>query len=123
VLLGAFGAVSLLLSAVGIYGVMTFIVSGRRHEIGIRMALGATPATVRAAVVRDGLTMAVAGAAAGGIAAALLSRLLTRIVYGVSTTDITTFGLAAATLIAVAAVACYVPARRASQVDPLSELR
>jgi putative ABC transport system permease protein len=123
VLLGVFAGVALILAAVGIYGVMSFVVSGRRHEIGIRMALGATPAQVLANVVRDGMTMALVGAAAGVAGVYLLAKASAGLVYGVSPTDASTIALSALCLIAVALAACYLPARRASRVDPLQEIR
>ena len=123
VLLGAFAAVALVLAAVGIYGVMSYTVSRRRHEIGIRLALGATPGEVTGAVVRQGMTMALAGAAAGVAGALLLSRLMRALLYGVSATDPVTFMVVAVTLGLVALGATWLPARRASRIDPLAALR
>ena len=123
VLLGAFAAVALLLAAVGIYGVMAYSVSRRTHEIGIRIALGARPAEVLRLVVRQGLVVALAGTAAGAAGAAALTRLMATLLYGVAPTDLLTFAAVAGLLIAVAVFASWLPARRATRIDPLSALR
>ena len=122
-LLGAFGLVALLLSAVGLYGVMAHAVTERTREIGIRIAVGAAPAQVRALVLRQGLAMAAGGAIVGAGAALAGSRALEGALYGVGTTDAATFAAVPLILLAVSAIACDLPARRATRVDPAVALR
>jgi putative ABC transport system permease protein len=122
-LLGAFAAVSLALAAIGLFGVMAYLVSQRTREIGVRLALGATRGEVFRLILGRGLALAVIGAA-GGVGAALwLTRVMETLLFSVSRTDPITFVLVPATLLAVAALACYLPARRAMKVDPVVALR
>ena len=123
VLLGIAGGMALLLGIVGIYGVIAYAVSQRTREIGIRMALGAEPAGLRRMFVRDGIVLAGIGAGAGLAAAAGLTRLMKSLLFGVTPLDPVTYGAVAALLVAAAALASYVPARRATNVDPVQALR
>jgi ABC-type antimicrobial peptide transport system permease subunit len=124
VLLGAMGALGLLLVMVGLYGVMSHAVNRRTHEIGIRMALGAQRPLILGMVLRDGLALVAVGVAIGLGAAAILTRpLSTFLASGVGTTDPLTFAGAALLRALVGAIASYFPARRASQVDPMVSLR
>jgi predicted permease len=122
-LLGAFAALALVLAAVGIYSVLSYIVRGRAREIAIRSALGASTAEVLRLVVREGMTPALAGIAAGGLAALLSSVALRRLVFGVSASDPATLAAVGGTLAAVALAACLVPAWRATRIDPAAALR
>jgi putative ABC transport system permease protein len=123
VLLGAFAAVALLLSAVGIYGVMAYAVALRTSEIGIRIALGASTRHVLGQVLREGMSVALAGVGLGAIAALWLTGMLDTLLFEVSATDPVTFVGVVALLLAVAALACWVPARRAARVDPLVAIK
>ncbi|HWZ54080.1 MAG TPA: ABC transporter permease [Candidatus Acidoferrales bacterium] len=123
VLLGLFGALALILAAVGIYGVISFSVAQRTHEMGIRMSLGAQPAQVLRLVMGQGARMALVGIALGAAAALGLTRLMRSLLFGVSAADPLTFAAVAILLVAVALAACYVPARRAMRVDPMTALR
>src|SRR5262249_47587456 len=122
-LLGLFGAMALLLALIGIYGVMSYSGTQRVQEIGIRMALGARPSVVVGMVVRGGLILAGVGVVIGLVGSLALSRLLTGLLYGVSPNDPAVYGAIAVLLVAVAALASYLPARRAARVDPMVALR
>jgi putative ABC transport system permease protein len=122
-LVGALALVALALAAVGIYGVLSYLVQQRTREIGVRIALGATSGRVLSLVVRQGLTTVGAGVALGLAGAIALTRLLQSLVYGISVRDPMTFVAAPATLVAVALVAIWLPARRAARVDPVTALR
>lgn len=122
-LLASFAAIALLLAAVGIYGVMSYAVSRRTHEIGVRIALGADPRTLLRAIVARGVAIAAAGSVVGVVVALGLTRLMQGILFGVTPTDSMTFIVVMATLGAVAALSSFVPAYRAMRIDPLSALR
>lgn len=122
-LLTAFGIVAVVLAAIGLYGVLAFIVAQRRREIGVRMALGAQPRDVIARVMAQGLRLAGIGVAIGLALALAGSRLLSSMLFGTSPTDVGTFAVVAELLVAIAAAASLVPALRASRVDPLIALR
>ena len=123
ILLGLFAALAVLLSAVGIYGVISYIVSQRTHEIGIRVALGATRADVLRTVLFQGAQMTVIGIVIGLVLSITVTRLLATLLFGISATDPLTLAAVAALLAAVSLAATYIPARRASQLDPTTALR
>jgi predicted permease len=122
-MVGLFALTALLLAGLGIYGVISYMVSERTHEIGIRVALGAQRASILRMVLRQGLGLAFAGAAIGLVGAFVVSRLMTGLLYGVRPTDPLTFAGVSLLLIAVGLFACYIPARRAIRVDPMVALR
>jgi putative ABC transport system permease protein len=123
VVFAVFAGVALVLASIGLYGVVAHGVTERTHEIGVRMALGAERKHVLALVVRQGLSMALVGTVVGVVAALGLSRLIESLLFHVKPTDPMTFGLVIASLLGVAALACYIPAWRATRVDPTQALR
>jgi ABC-type antimicrobial peptide transport system permease subunit len=122
-LFGAFGVVALLITIIGLYGVLAYSVSERTREMGIRMALGAQRGNVLALVIRQGLKLAVVGIVIGLLGAWGLTRLMSTLLFGVRPTDAVTLLSVVLVLVMVALFACYVPARRATKVDPLVALR
>ena len=123
VIFGVFGTAALLLAAMGIYGVTTYVVAQRTQEIGIRMALGARMSDVLKLVLRNGMSLALIGAAVGVAGAFATTRVMSSLLFGVAPTDLATFTAVVVVLVVVAFVACYIPARRATKVDPLIALR
>jgi ABC-type antimicrobial peptide transport system permease subunit len=123
VLLGIAAVVALLLGAVGIYGVISYAVSQRTREIGVRMALGARQGKVAGMMLRQGLVLAAVGIAAGTVVALGLTRVMSSLLFGVDPLDLPTFGVVGVTLAGVAALASWLPARRAAAVDPAVTLR
>jgi ABC-type antimicrobial peptide transport system permease subunit len=122
-LLGSFAAAALFLSAIGVFVLLRQIVAQRTGEIGVRMALGATPASVIAMLLRQGLTLALAGVVIGSMSAWWTCRLLSKLLYGLAPTDPVTFGISAFVLIAVAGAACWIPSHAAAHIDPTLALR
>jgi putative ABC transport system permease protein len=123
VLLAAFGIVALILAAIGLYGVMSFVVAQRAHEIGIRLALGGSPRKVISMMLQQGLTLSILGLVGGLVVSAAATRVLATLVFGIGATDAITYAGVSALLLAVAAVACYLPARRVTRVDPVAAMR
>jgi predicted lysophospholipase L1 biosynthesis ABC-type transport system permease subunit len=123
ILLAVFAGLALTLAMIGIYGVISLLVTRRRQEIGIRIALGARPRSILSMVVRRGMTLAAVGVGVGLLGAALLTRVLSSLLYGVTPFDAMTFALVPAILGAIALLACLVPASRAATVDPVVALR
>src|SRR2546422_6867143 len=122
-LLGIFAGLALILAAIGIYGVMSYSVTQRTREIGIRMALGAQPRNVLTLILKQGMLLALVGISIGLIISFALMRVLANQLYGVSTTDLETFAAISILLMSVALISCYIPALRATKVDPLIAVR
>jgi len=122
-LLGLFGALAMILASIGIYGVLAYSVAQRTSEIGLRMALGAQPRQVLSLVLRQGMLLALIGAAVGIVVALPVARMAAGLLYGVSATDPLTYVGITLLLMGVALLACYLPARRATRIDPLVALR
>jgi predicted permease len=123
ILLNAFALAALLLASLGLYGVISYLVGQRTHELGVRIALGAQRRDVMRLVIGDGMKMALGGVAVGLGASLILTRFLSGMLFGVGATDVVTFATITALLSTVALLACYFPARRATRVDPLVALR
>src|SRR4029079_2095159 len=122
-LLGLFAGLATLLSAVGIFGVMTYSVALRTREIGVRLAIGAQPRQVLLLILKQGFWLTMVGVVLGLAAAFALTRLLSGLLFGVAAVDVTTFATISLFLVIVSLLACYLPARRAMRIDPLSALR
>jgi ABC-type antimicrobial peptide transport system permease subunit len=122
-LLGGFAALALVLAGVGVYGVVSYVVTGRTHEIGIRMALGAQRADVLGLFLKQGMGLVLLGLGLGLFGAFALSRVMTSLLFGVSAGDPMTFAGVSLLLSLIALLACYFPARRAARIDPLVALR
>jgi putative ABC transport system permease protein len=123
IMLGIAAAVALILGAIGIYGVISYIVSQRTRELGVRLALGADAASVRILVLKQGLILSGAGVLIGLVAAIGLTRLMGALLYGVDPVDPITFGIVAVSLTGVALLASYLPAHKASRIDPVEAIR
>jgi putative ABC transport system permease protein len=122
-MLGAFAVFALILAAVGVYGVMSYLVTQGTHDIGVRMALGAQRSSILRMVVGHGLELTLAGIAAGLVGAAVLTRIMASLLFGVSATDLVTFSTVPLILAVIAVMASYLPARRATRVAPVIALR
>jgi ABC-type antimicrobial peptide transport system permease subunit len=117
------GSMALALGIVGIYGVVAYVVAQRSREIGIRMALGAKSGQVRTMFLRQGLALSAVGLGVGLVAALVLTRLMSSLLFGIESTDVVTYVAAIGVILAAAALASYLPARRASAIDPVETLK
>jgi putative ABC transport system permease protein len=122
-LMGLFAVVALLLASVGIYGVIAYSVSRRTHELGVRVAMGAVRADILGLVLRQGMRLVTIGILVGLAASLFMTRLLSSLLYGIGAADALTFVGVVVLLLGVAVLACYLPARRATKVDPIVTLR
>jgi ABC-type antimicrobial peptide transport system permease subunit len=122
-LMASFGVLALILAAIGIYGVMAYQVVQRTRELGVRLALGASPESVRTLVVREGMRLVAVGLAIGAVAALLLGRFVSHLLFGIEPRDLFTLVAAIGVLAAVGFLATYLPALRATRVDPMIALR
>jgi putative ABC transport system permease protein len=122
-LLASFALVAVMLAAIGIYGLLAYVVTQRTAEIGVRLAMGATPRDVVGLFVREGAALTIVGVVAGLAGALAAARALTTLLFGVTATDPVTFIVVASVLMTVALAASYIPARRAARVDPMTALR
>jgi len=122
-MLGVFGLLALALASVGLYGILAYSVSGRRHEIGVRMALGASRSAVLRLVVREGMMLVAIGVGIGLSISLLIGRVFSRMLFGLSPADPLSLAGASAVLILVSMLACYLPALAASRMDPMKALR
>jgi putative ABC transport system permease protein len=122
-LLSVFGLLALGLASIGLYGIMAYSVNQRKREVGVRMALGAPRNSVLGLIIKQGMALVLTGLLVGLAAVLLVGRLLGKLLYGVSASDPLSVGAAALLLVAVALLACYLPARWASRIDPLTALR
>jgi putative ABC transport system permease protein len=123
IVLGSFGILAIVLAAIGIYGVMSYVVAGRTREVGLRVALGAARGDVLFLIMRQGMSLALIGLVLGLLGGFGVAQLIVKVLFGVNPTDPVTFVGVALLLTLVAALACYLPARRATKVDPLVALR
>jgi putative ABC transport system permease protein len=122
-LIGVFAVTALLLAAAGLYAVIAYLISQRTREIGIRLALGAAPRDILRLIMGQGMKLTLKGVAIGIVGAIAVTRLMRSLLFAVAPTDVITFGISAIVLIGVALLACFIPARRATKVDPLVALR
>lgn len=122
-LLGVFAITALLLAAAGLYAVIAYLVSQRTREIGIRVALGATPRNILRLMMGHGMKLTLIGVAIGFVGAIAVTRLMRSLLFAVAPVDLMTFGVSSVVLMVVALLACFIPARRATKVDPLVALR
>src|SRR4030095_6232854 len=120
---GSFGVLAIVLAAIGIYGVMSYVVASRTREIGVRIAVGAAKRDVLILIIKQGVTLAIIGLGSGLLIAFGVAQLMAKLLFGVSPVDLVTFAGVTLLLGLVAVVACYIPARRAMTVDPLVALR